>query len=265
MLLSLLISSYAFNMIENPLRLNLNLKMTSDVEIYQDVDGIADRLCNLLKESAIKSIESKGRFNFAIPGGSILKMLGKGNKDGIFDDIDWSKCKMGWVNHRAVALSDETSTEYKASSLFLDDWKNDGLICLSLGGTTDAKQEALRYDGLIKDIKEWDCMLIGVGLDGHVGSVYPFSEAVEYQGMDCISVIKPTSSSISLSLPTMINTQNIIIASGGKSDKYPLGKAEGMFKALESDEESITSFPALAFRDKAKWLLDSSAAQLLKK
>ena len=264
----LFVSSYAFDMISKTRNFNF-LKMASNIEIYKDVDSIANRLCSLLKESAIKSIKDKGTFNFAIPGGSILKMLATGENNGVFndDDIDWTKCTMGWVNHRAVPLNDETSTEFKASTLFLDNWKNNGMTCLSLSGSDDAIQEASRYDDLIisKDIKEWDCMLIGVGLDGHIGSIYPDSEAVSYQGMNCISVIKPNSSSISLSLQTMINTKNIIIASGGKSDKYPLGKAEGMFKALESKEETITSFPAIALREKAKWLLDENAAQLLSK
>jgi 6-phosphogluconolactonase/glucosamine-6-phosphate isomerase/deaminase len=78
-----------------------------------------------------------------------------------------------------------------------------------------------------------------------------------------VSVVKPASSSISLSLPVMKASKQIVIASAGKSDKYPLGKAEGMVRALEADE-TVHSFPAMAFRDGATWILDEGAAALLK-
>ena len=107
-------------------------------------------------------------------------------------------------------------------------------------------------------------MLIGVGLDGHVGSLYPDSRAVKEQKLVVIPVVKPTSSSITLSLPTMLASKNIVIGTGGTSKKYPLGKAECMVKAIESDPETINSYPAVAFRNRAKWLIDEGAAALLK-
>ena len=144
---------------------------------------------------------------------------------------------------------------------------------MTLGGSTDAETEATLYEQAIKakiptnkdGIAEFDLMLIGVGLDGHVGSLYPDSEAVaDNSGRSVLSVVKPSSSSITLSLSTMLAAKEIIIASAGKSDKYPLGKAEGMLRALEKEDESIDSFPAVAFRGKAKWLLDEGAASMLK-
>ena len=110
----------------------------------------------------------------------------------------------------------------------------------------------------------FDLSLIGAGLDGHVGSLYPDSEAIkDTSGATVLSVIKPSSSSITLSLPVMLASREIVVASGGSSKKYPLGKAEGMVRALEADETPVT-YPAMAFRHKAKWLMDSGAAGLLK-
>lgn len=135
-----------------------------------------------------------------------------------------------------------------------------------MSGRTDAVEEAKRMELLLAaEVPQgWDMMLIGVGLDGHVGSVYPHSGAVADTRSGVLSVMKPTSSSISLTLPTMLAAKQIVIATAGKSDKYPLGKAEGMFRALEKDDETIESFPAVAFRQSAKWLLDEGAASLLK-
>jgi 6-phosphogluconolactonase len=67
-----------------------------------------------------------------------------------------------------------------------------------------------------------------------------------------------------MTMEEILSTDEIIVACCGKSEKYPLGKAEGMQRALEADETK-DSFPAAALRDCALWLLDEGAASLLTK
>jgi len=189
--------------------------------------------------------------------------------------IDWSKCTMAYVNHRCVPLDDETSTDFKAQPLFLRSWEEQGLKVIKLTGSTDAVKEAEAYEAALKALPEnvlprnskgvpvFDCSLIGVGTDGHIGSLYPNTPAVEEKDRLVISVVKPSSSSISLSLPVMVASKVAVVASAGKSQKYPLGKAEAMIRCLEADE-TPASFPASALRDTALWLMDQDAASLLK-
>ena len=61
----------------------------------------------------------------------------------------------------------------------------------------------------------------------------------------------------------MLASKEIIIATGGTSKKYPLGKAEGMVRALEAPDETVSTYPAVAFRQSAKWLMDEGASSLL--
>ena len=128
---------------------------------------------------------------------------------GATQDMKHTKHVLNMYTHvTRHAFLPEIRLAWLTNELFLDSWKSSGLNVLSLGGSTDAITEAKRMDNLVNNI-EWDLMLIGVGLDGHVGSVYPDSEAVAYQGFDCISVVKPTSSSISFSLPTMLKSKEL--------------------------------------------------------
>lgn len=68
--------------------------------------------------------------------------------------------------------------------------------------------------------------------------------------------------SISLSLPVM-KGRKTIIAACGVSDKYPQGKSEGMRRAVASDDETVTTFPAVGLRDCATWIMDEMAASKL--
>jgi len=245
------------------------------VQVEKDVDAVGVALCGYVEAAAKKAIAERGHFALAIPGGSILKML------SVMDHskIDWSKTVMAYVNHRAVPNDDETATHKKAGSLFLNEWESKGCKVVTLSGTKDASVEASKYQeelrslsvdvlprvngpgGGVNGLPSFDLMLIGVGLDGHVGSLYPNCPEVEIKGEWVLPVKEK---SITLSLPVMLAAKKIVVASAGKSEKYPLGKAEAMVRALEADE-SLSSFPAVAFRDQATWILDEGAAAMLKK
>jgi len=68
--------------------------------------------------------------------------------------------------------------------------------------------------------------------------------------------------SITLSLPVM-KGRKTVIAACGVSDKYPQGKSEGMRRAVASDDETLTTFPAVGLRDCATWIMDEMAASKL--
>ena len=242
--------------------------LRSSVQVEKDVDAVGVALCGYVKDAAAKAIKERGYFALAIPGGSILKMLAFMDTSS----VDWSKTIMAYVNHRAVPNDDETATHLKAGPLFLNEWQKAGCKVVTLSGTRDADVEAKKYQEaleklprdqlpVVDGLPQFDLSLIGVGLDGHVGSLYPDCPEV---GMTGDWVLPVKGKSITLSLPVMTASKQIVVASAGKSDKYPLGKAEAMVRALEADE-TPTSFPAMAFRNKALWILDEGAAAMLKK
>ena len=108
----------------------------------------------------------------------------------------------------------------------------------------------------------FDAMLIGVGTDGHIGSLYPDRD--EVMRVDTGDWVLPVAKeegphSVTLSLHVMNAARTCLVACVGASDKYPAGKAEAMARALEADEEKKT-FPAKGLSDDATWLLDAAAA-----
>ena len=113
----------------------------------------------------------------------MLKMLSMLNAD----DLDWSKCTMGFVSHRCLPLDDDGSTYHKARPKFLDAWMAAGLKVLAPSGTTDADAEAEKYEAALKEfvasdadgLPQFDLCMIGIGMDGHVGSIYPDIDDVD--------------------------------------------------------------------------------------
>lgn len=237
---------------------------SSKVFVLPDADAVGAEIRAAVEEAAAKAIAERGHFALAIPGGSVLKMLA-GSAPAWAD-----KCTLAYVNHKAVAMDDaDLATHAKAGKLFLDGWK--GVNAIVMDGTADAKAEAASYEAQLKALPPsvlpvnseglpvFDLMLIGVGDDGHVGSLYPDrDEVMDDSGRWVLPVEMKTPGSITLSLPLMAASKEVVIAACGVSDKYPKGKSAAMARAIEG-EESPRSFPASGLRGVATWVLDVAA------
>jgi 6-phosphogluconolactonase len=253
----------------------------NQVKVLADAKAVGDAVRNLVKEAAIEAIAARGHFALAIPGGSILKMLVGDDilktKDGV-DDNDWTtKTTLAYVNHKCVAMDDaDLATHAKACKLFLNDWKGVNAIIMDGSDNGDqeaasyqAKMEALSQDILPRDsvtrLPVFDLALIGVGDDGHIGSLYPGREEV-LVGVDgpwVLPVAMKSPPSITLSLPVMAAARKVVIAACGVSDKYPQGKSAGMLRAVADPTETIQTFPAVGLRSVATWIMDEAAASKL--
>lgn len=241
------------------------------VLIKPDADAVGMALCQEVASAAAKAIAERGAFALAIPGGSILKML-KAGKD-LLKGVEWSKGIMAYVNHKCVPNDSPDATHKKALDLFLSDWN--GLKVVTLGGSDNGPKEADRYEAELKafgpnvlprnpqGLPVFDISLVGVGDDGHFGSLYPGrKEILDQSGKWVLPVDKKSPPSITLTPAVVQASKVILIASAGVSEKYPLGKSEAMKRAIEA-KESPESFPASVLRGSATWLLDEAAASAL--
>lgn len=166
----------------------------NQVVVLEDAAAVGDTVRNIVAESAAAAIADHGYFALAIPGGSILKML-------VGSDIlgSWtSKTTIAYVNHKCVPIDDmDLATHAKARNLFMDQWE--GVNAIVMDGTA-SHAEAASYEAKLKALSEkelprdsaglpvFDLALIGVGDDGHVGSLYPGRDEV-LSGPDGVSAL----------------------------------------------------------------------------
>jgi 6-phosphogluconolactonase len=171
------------------------------------------------------------------------------------------------------ALTWMTAATYaKAGKLLLDQWER--VNTLIMDGTDNGEVETASYKTRIKDLSAevlpcnpsglpiFGLALIGVGDDGHVGSLYPGRDEVLVgpEGPWMLPVAMKNPPSITLSLPIMENSKQVVVAACGVSDKYPQGKMEGMRRAVSTDNETLQTFPAVGLRSVATWIMDEAAA-----
>jgi len=258
------------------------------VIVLDDAEAVGQAIRDIVTDAAKKAIDERGYFALAIPGGSILKML----SGDIQNKEEWTtKTIIAYVNHKCVPMDDiELATHAKAKQLFLNSWGVDdyetneidhGLNVIVMDGTNDGIKEAASYEKKLKCLSAdelpidattgfpiFDLALIGVGDDGHIGSLYPnrHEVLVGSDGTSCpwvLPVEMKEPPSITLSLPIMQSARQIVVAACGVSDKYPQGKSAGMKRAVSSTDETLQTFPAVGLRESATWVMDKAAASAL--
>ena len=235
------------------------------VHILPTEGDVTSAVHQLVESCAKKAISSRGHFALAIPGGSVLKVLST-----LDPSSDWtSKTTLAFVNHKCVPITDVSSAiEAQARSKFVDRWGLTDII--SLTGTSDGKMEATEYENKLKALSEmklprdadgfpvFDLALIGVGDDGHIGSLYPNRDEIDViDGPWTVAAFQKDPPSISLTLPVMQRAKCTVISAAGQSAKYPNGKSSAMRLAISDVSVTPKDFPASALRDSAVWILDA--------
>ena len=234
------------------------------VQVYADAASVCGKIRDIVESAAHDAIADHGVFYLAIPGGSILKMLA--GLSGSWTD----KTILAYVNHKCVSMDDlELATHAKAMNIFMNEWNCSPIL---LDGTADGEKEASSYAQKLVEaniptsadgIPIFDLALIGVGDDGHVGSLYPNRNEVLDTSSTVLAVNMKSPPSITLSLPVMKSAKQVVIAACGVSDKYPQGKSDAMRRAIVEETETLESFPAIGLRDVATWIVDEAAASKL--
>jgi 6-phosphogluconolactonase len=236
------------------------------VHAYATPEDQAAALCRHFEALAAESIRARGAFTVAVPGGSVLKMLG-----GLAGStrVDWSRVVLAYANHKCVPLDADNATHFKARKLFLD--AATGVTVLPPGGGADPVAEAAAYEASLRACERlafdaagnacFDLMLLGVGADGHVGSLYPGRGEVHVAtGAQVLPVQKGSGpGSITLSLPVMNAARKVIMCMAGAS------KADAVRLCLE-ERVPAGEFPAQLVTCKmggVAWLLDAGAASKL--
>ena len=153
-------------------------QISVDVRRHVVVPGDHDQTLQYAIDSWIdlanEAILRQGYFAVALSGGSTPKAIYAGLAKRP-DALDWSKVLLFWSDERAVSKEDPNSNYRMAMESF------SALPVLPknifpMNGLGDLEESAKAYEKIISDhipSKRFDLMMLGMGDDGHVASLFP--------------------------------------------------------------------------------------------
>jgi 6-phosphogluconolactonase len=242
-----------------------------NVEIVSDPETLAHKCVELFVAGAQKAIEVKNVFHVAISGGNtprrFFELLGELPQAKA---LPWDNIQLFWVDERYVPPDSQWSNYKLAADTFLAKVPiPDENIHRIPTEYVDSKAAAQCYEETIrevfalqeKQIPECDLIILGMGADGHTGSLFPDSFApFDAENLACVVyVLDEKLNRITLTHPVLCAAARLVVLVSGE-------EKAGILKQVLTSEPDEVRFPIHVLwpiLNKVTWLIDSQAAKLL--
>jgi len=242
-----------------------------NLEIASDPEHLAQRSVELFIADAQNAIKAKDVFYVALSGGNtprrFFELLGEVPKA---KSLPWDKIHLFWVDERYVPKDSQWSNYKLAADTFLPkvDIPDENIHSIPTE-FDDFNVAARRYEetiqqvfGLTKaQIPEFDLILLGMGVEGHTGSLFPNSFApLDMEDLVCVVyLLDDKLNRITFTHPVLCAASHLAVLVSGKE------KAAILKEVLTSQPDEVrypihVLWPIL---NKVTWLIDKNAAKLL--
>jgi 6-phosphogluconolactonase len=268
------------------------------IEILADPDACADRAAGLIAGTLVEAVAARGAAHWATTGGStpaaIYRRLAA---SPLRDEIPWEQVQLWWGDDRFVPADHPLSNVHVATSDLLEigalsGESGTGGSGVDVGGRKPgaplhagnvhqvpagaaiaasegpdwaaeryAEELAAAGPAPVDGVPAFDLVLVGVGPDGHILSVFPGSAAFDRPetvlGIAAPTHIEPHVARVTLNPRVVAAARAVVVVVHGTAKAAILGDVLGG----EIDERR---WPAqIARREGATWIVDEAAASAI--
>ncbi|MDO8107677.1 6-phosphogluconolactonase [Isoptericola sp. b441] len=242
--------------------------MTGGVVVHPDADAVARATAARLLLHLLDTQSVRRPAHVSLTGGGVgIATLAAVAASPLRDAVDWSGVHLWWGDERFLPAGHEERNDTGARTALLDDLPIPAEQVHTVAGpdeVADAETAAARYaDELARFASPgsaspvFDVMLLGIGPDGHVASLFPHQATLDVTDRTVVGVHdspKPPPDRVSLTLPALNHaTETWVVAAGEQ-------KADAVRRALAGDDWHATPAAALQARVRTLWLVDLAAA-----
>lgn len=239
---------------------------------YGNPKQISVALARAIEAASAQAIREKGSFTLVLSGGSLPSLLVKliGNSS-----IDFSKWTVLFVDERNVPHTSSDSNYKLAMNCLLEKVAVPESQIIKIVEGLSAAQAATVYAGQMMALPRkvlprtddglpiLDMVLLGVGADGHVGSMFPNTAATACKDGSWVLPVtnspKPPSERITMTMPVINAAKEVVIVAFGES------KAEIVQRTLETQSlpGAIPAQLVAPTSGRLTWMVDADSASML--
>ena len=174
---------------------------------------------------------------------------------------DWSRVELWWGDERCVPPDDKLSNYGMAKAALLDRLQAQPAAVHRMQGELGRDDGVAEYKHELAGVGTFDLVLLGLGSDGHIASLFPNFPTLDVAGRDvvgCEGGHEPFVDRISMTLPRLCNTNELLFLVAGED------KADAVARALgEQPSRATPGSLARATEGTTRAVLDRAAAAKL--
>jgi len=240
------------------------------VVVHHDKQLLADASAARLVVAILDAQSSRGQADIVLTGGSmgsaVLVSLGRSPAK---DTINWRFVNLWWGDERFLPTGDPGRNETQAREALLDAVPLNPSRVHPMPASdgpdgTDVDAAAARYaDELAAaappghDVPEFDVVMLGLGPDAHVASLFPEHPALHERDASTIGVRgapKPPPIRVSMTFPSLCAARDVWFLVSGPDKAGAVGLALSGAGHLQAPAAGVTGMRSTT------WLLDRDAA-----
>ncbi|XP_028777893.1 probable 6-phosphogluconolactonase 4, chloroplastic [Neltuma alba] len=246
------------------------------VEVFEK-DDLAVSLASYIADLSNKFTKEKGSFTIVLSGGTLIDNIRKLVEPPHVNGVDWSKWHVFWLDERVVPKTHQDSNYKLAYDGFLSKVPIPPGNVYAINDTLPAEGAADDYEACLRRLVEskvlrlssatgfpkFDLMLLGMGPDGHVASLFPGHPLVK-ESQRWVTFIKdspkPPPERITFTFPVINSSDYIamVVTSTGAGEENAVHAALG-----GSENSDKLPVEMVSPEVELKWFLDKEAASKL--
>ena len=244
-----------------------------EVMVHRDAEVLAQAVAARLITRLVDVQSVRGLAQVVLTGGTVgIKTLAAVAASPARAAVDWGRVHLWWGDERFLPTGHPERNETQAREALLTRLVDEGLLpeahihampAADIPGLTP-EESAERYaetladharDG--EDVPRFDVLLLGMGPDGHVASLFPEHPALYEKERTVVGVHgspKPPPLRVSLTMPTLEAAAEVWVVAAGAE------KAKATKMALSGAGHVQIPAAGAVGRARSLWLLDRAAA-----
>ena len=234
------------------------------IEVHDDASALAAAVAGELVSRLAQAQSREEQPHVALTGGTIadavhheLARLASGDSG-----VDWSRVDFWWGDERFVSRDSSDRNAGAARAAFLDPVGADPSRVHEIGSTDDAASAAEAAEAYGRELRThgsgaFEVVMLGVGPDGHVASLFPGQPTIEVDDEIAAPVTdspKPPPERVTLTLPALNRTRATWLVVSGSE------KAHAVARAVAGDDLPSARVHGT---EETVWFLDREAASAL--
>ncbi|PJI85428.1 6-phosphogluconolactonase [Luteimicrobium subarcticum] len=244
------------------------------VVVHPDADVLAQAAAArlLVRLTDLQSVQ--GDAHVVLTGGTVgIKTLAAVAASPLVDAVDWSGVHLWWGDERFLPDGDPDRNETQARDALVDSLVAAGALpagnvhpMAPSDAVSSPEDSAAAYAAELArfagssgglDVPPFDVLLLGMGPDGHVASLFPGHRELDAEGVATVGVHgspKPPAERVSLTFDAIRAAREVWVVAAGAE------KAEAVARALRQDDVHATPAAGAVGTDVTLWLVDAAAA-----
>ncbi|MDD4974569.1 MAG: 6-phosphogluconolactonase [Bacteriovorax sp.] len=229
---------------------------------YPNEEALAIAAAKIFIEQFHKAINRSGRFNVLLSGGATPRRTYEYLAEEPFkDQVDWSRVDFFWGDERCVDSNDPLSNYLMVNEALLSHIAIPANQIHPILCSQNPHKSAILYENTLRKYfshskPSFDLVFLGLGVDGHIASLFPQASALKERERWFIAVQKETEdfARITVTLP-ILNLAQLIVFLVTNEEKSKI------LEKVLSQEEPSTTLPARLIQPingKLFWLVDAS-------